>query len=64
MIVRTLPERLGNLVELVTLKVDDNQLEALPASLGNMAALEELYCADNFLTQLPPSIGWLRENVN
>ena len=48
------------LTSLVTLKLDDNQLERLPANLGRMTALEEVYAAENFLTYLPPSIGWLR----
>ena len=55
------PETLESLVNLVTLKLDDNQIEKLPANVGKMESLEEIFCAENFLTTLPPSIGWLRK---
>ena len=48
------PESLESLTRLVTLKLDDNQLEKLPDNLGRMTSLEELYVAENFLTYLPP----------
>ena len=55
------PETLESLVNIVTLKLDDNQIEKLPENLGKMESLEEIFCAENFLTTLPPSIGWLRK---
>ena len=56
-IVQQVPESLESLINCVTLKLDDNQIEKLPDNLGRMTALEELYAAENFLTFLPPSIG-------
>lgn len=38
----SLPEELGDLAQLVVLRVDDNQLECLPESIGRLAMLEEL----------------------
>ena len=49
-----MPESLECLGRLVTLELDDNQLEQLPINLGRMTSLEELYAAENFLTFLPP----------
>ena len=53
-ILQHVPESLECLTRLVTLKLDDNQLEKLPDNLGRMTSLEELYGAENFLTYLPP----------
>jgi len=58
---QVLPESLGNLEKLVTLKLEDNKLESLPSTLGKMADLEEVFAAENFLECLPPSVGWLRK---
>ena len=37
-----LPEEIGDLSQLVVLRVDDNRLSSLPDSIGRLSRLEEL----------------------
>ena len=46
---------------LVTLKLDDNQLNELPLSIGKLRNLEELVISQNYLEAIPPSIGLCRK---
>ena len=59
----SLPESIGNLKYLDTLKLDGNQLTSLPESIGNLTNLKELDLYGNQLTSLPESIGNL-ENLD
>ncbi|XP_050816959.1 leucine-rich repeat-containing protein 7 isoform X2 [Gopherus flavomarginatus] len=54
-----LPDSLGLLKRLTTLKVDDNQLTVLPNAIGNLSLLEEFDCSCNELESLPSTIGYL-----
>jgi leucine-rich repeat protein SHOC2 len=53
----TLPESIGNLVNLKHLKLQDNKLEKIPDSLGNLSSLNKLELQDNNLNTLPESFG-------
>ncbi|MGH0160892.1 UNVERIFIED_CONTAM: hypothetical protein FKN15_040334 [Acipenser sinensis] len=54
-----LPDSIGMLKKLTTLKVDDNRLTALPNTIGSLSLLEEFDCSCNELESLPPTIGYL-----
>ena len=59
---KELPEMgFGGLESLVTLKLDDNQIEELPLAIGKLKNLEELFLSQNYLEHLPPSIGLCRK---
>ena len=59
---KELPEMgFAGLESLVTLKLDDNQIEELPMSIGKLKNLEELFLSQNYLEHLPPSIGLCRK---
>lgn len=52
----TLPESIGNCVNLRVLNCNKNNLTFLPESLGNCIELKELDCSYNKLTKIPQSI--------
>lgn len=54
-----LPESLGQLTQLETLKLSANQLTALPESLGELTQLQTLNLSYNRLTALPEFMGQL-----
>jgi hypothetical protein len=56
-----IPETIGNLKQLVTLKLDDNQLTTVPKTFGKLSNLEELILSQNDFEILPPCIGLLRK---
>jgi Leucine-rich repeat (LRR) protein len=56
-----IPETVGNLKQLVTLKLDDNQLTTFPKTVGKLSNLEELVLNQNDFETLPPCIGLLRK---
>nr|CAD7426840.1 unnamed protein product [Timema monikensis] len=58
---RTIPSTIGHLEELITLKLDDNQLNLLPNTIGKLSKLEEMILSQNDLEALPKSIGLLRK---
>jgi Leucine-rich repeat (LRR) protein len=61
MLFQEVPETIGNLKQLVTLKLDENQLTALPNTIGKLSNLEEFILSQNDFEMLPPCIGLLRK---
>ena len=67
---KPLLERIGNLTDLVSLRLVDNRLTTLPDSLGNLVKLRELRLYKNQLRSLPDSIAnlqhltWLSLSLN
>ena len=59
---KELPEMgFAGLESLVSLKLDDNQIEELPMAIGKLKNLEELFLSQNYLENLPPSLGLCRK---
>ncbi|MGC1374599.1 MAG: COR domain-containing protein [Anaerolineales bacterium] len=56
-----LPESLGQLTQLQSLNLSDNELKALPEWLGQLTQLQSLDLSNNRLTTLPESIGQLKQ---
>ncbi len=56
-----LPDSIGNLTDLVSLRLVDNQLTKLPDSIGNLTKLRELRLYKNQLKTLPDSIANLQK---
>ena len=56
-----LPETLGQLTQLRSLVLSNNQLNGLPESLGQLTQLTELRISYNQLTRLPESLGQLTQ---
>src|SRR5215475_14164687 len=56
---KAVPESLGQLAQLHTLHLHNNQLTALPESLGQLVQLQDLDLRNNQLTALPESLGQL-----
>ena len=54
---RVLPDSIGNLINLKSLDLGNNELTVLPDSLGNLTELKSLYLASNELSVIPDSIG-------
>lgn len=54
-----LPEQIGILASLVTLRANSNHLDAVPDQICDLANLEELSLGGNRLKQLPADIGRL-----
>ena len=52
---------IGQLAELTTLNLKDNQLTELPETIGQLTSLETLDLSSNELTELPETIGQLME---
>jgi F0F1-type ATP synthase delta subunit len=55
----TLPECIGQLVNLITLHLHNNKLTTLPDTFGKLAKLKELHLRNNKLTTLPDTFGQL-----
>jgi leucine-rich repeat protein SHOC2 len=55
-----LPDSIGNLTDLVSLRLVDNRLTSLPDSIGNLTKLRELRLYKNQLGNLPASIANLQ----
>jgi hypothetical protein len=56
-----LPDSIGKLKQLTSLKLSYNQLTSLPASLGQLTQLQMLDLSSNQLTSLPASLGQLTQ---
>jgi internalin A len=54
-----LPSEIGQLSNLQSLYLTDNQLTSLPPEIGELSSLQELSLFDNQLTSLPAAIGQL-----
>jgi len=67
----SLPESIGNMTELLQLRIENNQITSLPESFGNLESLVFLYGYNNQITGLPESFGnlsnlsqiWLSNNL-
>lgn len=59
--IQSIPESIGNLVNLTTLFLNKNQLEILPESVGQLTNLNILSLEHNRLKSLPESIGNLQK---
>jgi Leucine-rich repeat (LRR) protein len=57
---RSLPDSVGNLKNLIGLEVGNNQLRSLPDSVGNLKILGILSVYNNQLRTLPDSVGNLK----
>ena len=58
---RELPESIGQLTQLQTLRLQNNRLTTLPDSIGRLTQLQQLALFSNQLTVLPESIGGLNQ---
>ncbi|MBE8999850.1 leucine-rich repeat domain-containing protein [Nostoc sp. LEGE 12447] len=55
----TLPSEIGQLTNLQTLYLNNNQLSSLPSEIGQLTNLQTLYLNNNQLSSLPSEIGQL-----
>jgi Leucine-rich repeat (LRR) protein len=55
--IKTLPDLIGNLINLQKLYLHNNQINILPDSIGNLINLQKLYLHNNQINILPDSIG-------
>jgi leucine-rich repeat protein SHOC2 len=68
--IESLPDSIGNLTNLVSLRCVDNRLTSLPDSIGNLTNLRELRLYKNQLKNLPDNIAnlqnltWLSLSLN
>jgi hypothetical protein len=53
----SLPDSIGNLINLQTFNCSYNKLTSLPKSIGNLINLQTFNCSINNLTSLPASLG-------
>jgi len=60
----SLPDAIGNLINLEVLNVKENALTSLPDAIGNLINLKTSYIGSNALTSLPDAIGNLRRMKN
>ena len=56
-----LPESIGGLTELKSLRLNRNPLTTLPEQIGNLTHLESLELSYNYIKFLPENIGKLRK---
>lgn len=54
-----IPPSVGELAQLVTLLLNDNQIQSLPREIGSLRKLETLFLQHNRLMSLPPELGML-----
>ena len=53
----SLPDAIGNLINLETLDVEHNALTSLPDTLWNLRRMKKLYLNGNQLTEIPDTLG-------
>jgi Leucine-rich repeat (LRR) protein len=58
--INTLPNNIGNLINLRELRLHSNNINTLPSTIGNLTQLSELMLSDNELNVLPDSFRNLR----
>ena len=56
-----LPPEIGQLQQLLELRLSDNRLSTLPPEIGQLRQLQELEIGGNQLSALPPEIGQLQQ---
>ncbi len=67
---KSIPSAIGNLSDLVSLRLTDNRLTSLPDAIGNLTKLRELRLYKNQINSLPDSIAnlqnltWLSLSLN
>ena len=61
--VKELPAGVGDLMELTTLDLSENQLVGLPTTIKKLNKFKELYLDVNKVTELPPEIFYLKELI-
>ena len=54
--IKSLPSKIGNLINLQILDCSNNQIESLPSEIGNLVNLRELYCNNNPINYIPPNV--------
>jgi hypothetical protein len=57
----SLPDSIGNLINLKEFYCNINNLTSLPDSIGNLINLQKFYCNNNQIIFLPASLGNLRQ---
>lgn len=58
-----IPEKIGNLKNLVFLELDYNMIEQIPLEIGKLEKLEKLWISNNQLCSIPDTIGQLGNSV-
>lgn len=56
-----IPDAIGDMVQLKSLILSENRLQAIPESIGMLTNLKILYLFHNKITSLPESIGTMKE---
>jgi Leucine-rich repeat (LRR) protein len=56
---KNLPAIIGNLTNLVSLNLHNNQISIIPDAIGNLSNLKELFLGNNQISIIPVSIGKL-----
>ena len=60
----SIPESIGNIVNLTTLILEDNALEELPNTFSELIHLKDLFLSNNKIKKIPESIGNMISLVN
>jgi hypothetical protein len=61
--IKIIPDRIGDLKNLISIKLNFNKIQNIPESIGNLTKLQELLLSDNKIQSVPESIGNLTNLV-